>query len=78
MQKPLIAALLLALSQQAAAVSTTFTYQGSLTNGGVPATGAFDLRFELIGPGPAQSPITLEDVPVSGGVFSVELDYTVR
>jgi hypothetical protein len=77
MYKSLTAALLLALSQQATAVSTIFTYQGSLVDGGAPADGSYDLRFELIGPGPAATPITLEDVAVSGGVFSVELDFDV-
>ncbi len=77
MYKPLTAALLLAFAQQAAAVSTIFTYQGSLVDAGVPATGSYDLRFELIGPAPTATPITLEDVAVSGGVFSVELDFDV-
>ena len=75
MYKSLTAALLLALAQQAAAVSTIFTYQGSLVDAGQPATGSYDLRFELVGPGPLPAPITVEDVAVSGGVFSVELDF---
>lgn len=75
MYKSLTAALLLALAHDAAAVSTTFTYQGSLTDGGSPANGAYDLRFQLITPGPAPAPIVLEDVAVSGGLFSVELDF---
>lgn len=75
MYKSLTAALLLALAQQAAAVSTTFTYQGSLVDAGQPANGSYDLRFELIGSALSPAPITLEDVNVNGGVFSVELDF---
>lgn len=77
MKKTLAAALLLAIAQQASAVSTVFSYQGSLVDAGTPANGIYDLRFELLGPGPAATPITLEDVAVNGGVFSVELDFDV-
>ncbi|MBL8244002.1 MAG: hypothetical protein JNL89_07430 [Rhodanobacteraceae bacterium] len=77
MYKSLSAALLLALSQPAAALSTAFTYQGSLEDAGVPADGAYDLRFQLIGPGPTATPITLDNVAVDNGVFSVELDFDV-
>lgn len=77
MKESLAAALLMALSQQAFAVSTVFSYQGSLVDAGTPANGIYDLRFELIGPGPQATPITLEDVSVSGGVFSVELNFDV-
>lgn len=73
MTKPLTAALLLALAQSAGAVSNTFTYQGSLVDAGVPANGTYDLRFELEDLGaPA---VVRDDVPVSGGVFTVELDF---
>ena len=61
------------------AQAPAFTYQGQLTDGGQPANGAFDLRFilfdALIG-GAQQGPIvTLEDVVVTNGGFSVTLDF---
>jgi trimeric autotransporter adhesin len=75
MRKALTAALLLAIAQQAAAVSDVFTYQGSLDDAGLPANGSYDLQFTLQGPGPNQAPLTIEDVAVSGGVFTVELNF---
>ena len=33
--------------ESATALTTTFTYQGRLTDGGSPANGAYDLRFIL-------------------------------
>ncbi|HQR36410.1 MAG TPA: tail fiber domain-containing protein [Blastocatellia bacterium] len=56
-----------------------FSYQGRLTDGGVAANGAFDLRFILydmpVG-GAQQGPIiTLEDVAVANGIFTVTLDF---
>lgn len=77
MRKLLSGVILIALSQQAAAVSNTFTYQGSLVDGGQPANGTYDLRFELSGAiaGPISPILIREDVPVSSGVFTVELDF---
>ncbi|HEX9001456.1 MAG TPA: tail fiber domain-containing protein [Blastocatellia bacterium] len=56
-----------------------FTYQGRLAENGVSANGPHDLRFILfdapIG-GSQQGPIlTLEEVPVTAGNFSVTLDF---
>ena len=77
-----LAALLLALSIGAAAsVAQTpaFTYQGKLTDGGNPANGTFDLQFTLFDAlnGGAQQGVTLtrEDVIVTSGVFTVQLDF---
>lgn len=75
MSRLLLTAMLCALSPQAAAVSDVFTYQGTLEDAGAPANGPFDLRFELVGPGPLPPAQILEDVAVSRGVFSVELDF---
>lgn len=59
------------------AVSTPFTYQGSLQEGGLPANGTYDFAFQLKTSGGSNigSPILLQDVAVQGGVFSVQLDF---
>ena len=63
----------------AAPVSTAFTYQGRLTDGGSPANGAYDLRFSLFdaASGGAQvgSTQALNDVTVADGYFTVALDF---
>ncbi|RME99911.1 MAG: hypothetical protein D6768_14040 [Chloroflexi bacterium] len=62
-----------------ATVGSAFTYQGQLMDGGSPANGNFDFRFSLfdaetngtqIG-----SAIAKNGVPVTGGVFTVSLDF---
>jgi hypothetical protein len=58
--------------------STSFTYQGRLTDGGGPATGSYDLEFKLydaLYDGVLLGTDPLEDVPVSGGLFTVQLDF---
>lgn len=75
MRTVLSAALLLALSSPAFAVSNAFTYQGTLTDGGLPANGTYDLRFDLIGVGETGGFLFREDVSVTDGVFTVELDF---
>lgn len=64
-------------SSTAFAVSTPFTYQGSLEVSGQPANGTFDFQFQLksSGGGNLGSAIVIEDVPVTGGVFTVQLDF---
>ena len=61
------------------AQSTEFTYQGRLLSGAVPADGSHDFEFALwdgdsgsnqIGP-----TISLTQVNVNNGVFSVRLDF---
>ena len=62
-----------------AAVGTAFTYQGRLTDGGNPANGAYDLEFKLYnaagGGTQVGSTVTLADVTVSDGLFTVSLDF---
>ncbi len=64
-----------ALAQQ----TTAFTYQGQLTDAGQPADGNWDLRFALFGGASGGTQIgtmqTVSTVPVSGGVFTVQLDF---
>ena len=63
--------------------TTSFTYQGRLTDGGAPANNNYDLQFTLwdaaVGgtqqPQPAPAALTKTNVAVTGGVFSVLLDF---
>ena len=68
-----------ALSPEALAQSTAFTYQGSLTDGGAPAAGLHDFEFKLYyaASGGTQEgvSVTREDVSVAGGQFTVTLDF---
>lgn len=63
------------------AQTTTFTYQGRLTDAGNPANGNFDLQFKLfdtatVGTGTQQgATLTRNPVAVSAGVFTVTLDF---
>src|SRR5437016_446147 len=65
--------------------TTSFTYQGRLTDAGAPANNNYDLQFTLwdaaIGgtqqPQPAPNALTKTNVAVTGGVFSVLLDFGV-
>ena len=63
-----------------AALSAAFTYQGSLSEGGSPASGAYDFRFILYnaasGGNQVGASLMLEDVPVTAGSFSAELDFS--
>jgi hypothetical protein len=60
-------------------VGTGFTYQGRLTDAGLPTNGSYDLRFTLFDAGTAGNlvggPQTLTGVAVSQGLFSVTLDF---
>lgn len=62
-----------------AALGTGFTYQGKLTDGGVPANGMYDLEFKLYdalsGGSPVGSTVTQGDVTVTAGLFTVQLDF---
>src|SRR3989442_3664745 len=76
----LLIALLLSLSSgRALAQTTAFTYQGRLTDGGTPANGNYDLQFtlwdSLSGGSQIGSTQALPAVQVSGGVFTVTLDF---
>lgn len=61
--------------------TTSFTYQGRLSDGGAPASGIYDIRFRLYDANgnPQGSPdtVTLDNpgVQVTGGVFTAQLDF---
>ena len=59
--------------------TTSFTYQGRLTDGGTAANGNYDLQFALwdsvSGGSQIGSTQTLNTVAVSNGIFSVTLDF---
>lgn len=60
-------------------VGTSFLYQGQLRDGGTTATGEYDFEFkifddELVGLQVGLT-VTLEDVDVENGLFTVELDF---
>jgi hypothetical protein len=59
--------------------TTSFTYQGRLTDGGLAANGNYDLQFALFdslsGGTQIGSTQTLSTVAVTGGVFTVSLDF---
>src|SRR5437867_5734340 len=65
--------------------TTAFTYQGRLTDAGAPANNNYDLQFTLWDalsggtqqPQPAPAALTKTNVAVTGGVFSVLLDFGV-
>ena len=69
----------LAGASLAAPLGTGFTYQGELQDGGIPADGNYDFEFELFDDSAAGTmlggKVSLENVPVVNGVFSVELDF---
>jgi hypothetical protein len=62
-----------------AALGTGFTYQGKLTDGGVPANGSYDLEFKLYtaisGGIQIGSTVVKNDATVSAGLFTVQLDF---
>jgi hypothetical protein len=60
------------------AQTTAFTYQGRLTDAGSPATGQYDLEFRVFDAavlGNQLATLQLDNVQVTGGVFTVRLDY---
>jgi len=67
----------------ALAQTTSFTYQGRLSDGGTPASGTYDLQFTLWDalsggtqqPQPAPVTVTRTSVLVTGGIFTVPLDF---
>jgi hypothetical protein len=67
------------LSAQAAPLGTAFTYQGRLTDDEDAANGSYDFAFELYdaadGGSQVGSTVVLEDVLVTEGLFTVELDF---
>jgi hypothetical protein len=74
--KPIL--LLLALSAVSDSVAAPWTYQGSLSDGGEPANGRYDLRLTLLNEASnarVSGPLTLHGVEVRDGQFSVEVDF---
>ena len=61
------------------ALTTGFTFQGRLTDGGSPANGVYDLNFYLydaLAGGSQVGPVqTLGDVAVTAGLFTVTLNF---
>ncbi|MBS1791694.1 MAG: hypothetical protein JST85_28550 [Acidobacteria bacterium] len=75
----LISMLILLVVGSATAQTTSFTYQGYLTDGSNPATGVYDLQFRLLdalgGGNQVGSTLVRDDVAVNNGIFSVTLDF---
>lgn len=63
----------------AAPLGSSFTYQGRLEEAGQPASGSYDFEFrlhaDLSGALPIAAPEVREDIALTGGVFSVDLDF---
>jgi hypothetical protein len=61
------------------ALGTSFTYQGKLMDGGAPANGTYDFQFSLYnalsGGTQVGSTVSLGDVAVTAGLFTVQLDF---
>lgn len=73
-----IGLLLAALTATAAPLGTAFTYQGRLTDGGQPANDSYEFEFYLFDAetgGTNLGIVTKEEVQVTDGVFTVDLDY---
>jgi hypothetical protein len=66
-------------SPQLAPVGTAFTYQGKLLDSGAPANGTYDFTFALYdalsGGAQVGGTITLDNVTVTDGLFTVQLDF---
>lgn len=77
----LLAALAAGSPVQAAPAGSAFTYQGSLADGALPASGSFNLRFRLYDAatagGQIGATVSHSSVPVAGGLFTVVLDFGV-
>lgn len=62
-----------------APTGTGFTYQGHLSDGSAPADGLYDFEFKLYDANAAgtqvNSTVTVGDVPVNDGVFTVKIDF---
>src|SRR5262245_22664655 len=70
---------LVAVKPSLFAQGTAFTYQGRLLDGATPANGLYDIRFSVwsapSGPSQLGFNITVDDVAVSNGIFTVILDF---
>ena len=75
----LITVNLLLIASMANAQTSTFTYQGYLTESGTAAEGAFDFELALYNVdsgGTAIDVNAFDDVTVTGGLFSLPADFT--
>lgn len=74
-------ACLVAIARAQTAVGTAFAYQGQLKSNGSPLNGSADLQFRLYdaatGGTQSGSQITATNVAVTGGLFTVTLDFGV-
>jgi hypothetical protein len=69
---------LLALTAFGHGYAAPWTYRGTLSDGGKPAQGHYDLRLTLLDEGLALTqPLTLHGVTVDDGNFAVEVDFGV-
>jgi hypothetical protein len=63
----------------AATAGSSFTYQGVLSSGGLPANGVFDLEFGLFDAPVAGNQVgttaTQSAIPIADGLFTVPLDF---
>jgi hypothetical protein len=62
----------------ASPAGSAFTYQGNLTDGGVPANGTFDFQFDLfdaVSGGNQIGATIVQTLPVSSALFTTELDF---
>lgn len=69
---------LLLFLAQALAQGTAFTYQGRLTDANAAANGVYDFQFKLYSTANDSNvlgSVTVEDVTVTNGVFTVQLDF---
>ncbi len=74
----LMTGLVAAQSPEATALGSGFTYQGQLLSNGEPFSGSCDFHFNLydaVGMGTALTELSMTDVPVSEGTFTVQLDF---
>ncbi len=79
MQKFTLGILLALVTSAAYGQATTFTYQGQLKDGGIPANGSYNLVFKLFnsasGGTQIGSTITRNDVVLNNGLFNEGLDF---
>jgi hypothetical protein len=75
----LILLLFISCASAVVAQTTSFSYQGRLSDGGTPANGNYDLQFTLwdnnSGGTQIGAPQTVPTVAVSSGIFAVQLDF---
>ena len=59
------------------AQTSAFTYQGNLTDSSMSANGVYDFQFQLYNTlgNPSGAAINVDDVTVTNGVFTVQLDF---